>query len=197
MIKKGPYPFSQYKKKNNDLCKQLDKLKYKKLPNMNFLFVLLTIILIFDILLLFASSILLMYKILIIIVVFGLIPLYYLISIKLYHIKNAKLHKNITDLQYHFNENTISIPITKIINHIEVDGDMITIPPLAKIDDCYYYDPDFHDPIYDNLPQIFWLYKDEFWEEYYLKARFNSRRYNITYDEYQLLKSKDINNNKK
>lgn len=162
MIKKGPYPFCEYKKKNNDLCAKLNKLKYRKLLNTKFLFVLLTIILIFDILLLFTSSMLLMYKILIIIAIFGLIPLYYLISIKLYHIKNTKLHKNIKNLRYHFNENTISIPITEIINHIEVDGDMITIPPLAKIDDCYYYDPDFHDPIYDNLHQIFWLYKDEF-----------------------------------
>ena len=194
MIKKGPYPFIEYKKKNNDLCEKLNKLKYKKLLNTKFLFVLLTIILIFDILLLFTSSMLLMYKILIIIAIFGLIPLYYLTSIKLYHIKTAKIHENIKNLRYHFNENTISIPITEIINHIEVYYDIVTIPPLSKIDKRYYYDPDFYNPIYDDVSQRFWLHEDKFWKEYYLTASFSSRRYELTYDEYKLLKSKDLEN---
>ena len=194
MIKQGPYPFSEYKKKNNDLCEKLNKLKDRKLFNTKFLFVLLTIILIFDVLLLFTSSMSLIYKIWIIIAVFGFIPLYYLISIKLYHIKKAKLHKNIKDLRYHFNENTISIPISEIINHIEVYGDMITIPRLTKINDCYYYDPDVYNPVYDDLDQTFWLHEDEFWKEYYLTVLFRGRIYEITYHEYILLKSKDLEN---
>ena len=123
----------------------------------------------------------------------GIVLVYDLTQLRPYEVKIRKLHDKKRFIKNNFKENSIAIPITKIIDYIKVYGDKIVIPPLGNIDDCYYYDPYFHTPLDDDTHQIFMLEVSHFWEEYYLTARF-SGKYELTYDEYKLLKSKDLEN---
>ena len=187
MIKKGPYPFSEYKQQMNELEKQLDKYEYRKLNALGGLWfiMLIAILYLFSLLLTFpisASRIL---------TVFAIVLAYCLLFVLPIIIKIFRLHWKIDNLRYEYRETSKPISLIDIKDHIDVHGDKVTIAPLSKIDKCYYYINNVYRLEDNDTHEIFKLDANTFWEEYHLVTK-GCGRYEITLDEYKLLKSKDL-----
>lgn len=86
-----------------------------------------------------------------------------------------------------YHSQATKVPISEIIDYIDVDGIKVVIPELTKLSDTYYYT---YNPDKSDKRQIFRLEANELWEEYKLHTR-GGARHELTYEEYKIITSKD------
>lgn len=188
MIKKGPYPFNEYKQQMHNLEKQLDKYEYRKLNALGGLWCILLIAI------LYLASLLLTFppaSAFRILIVFGIVLAYCLIFVLPCIIKIFRFHWKIDNLRYEYRETSKPISLIDIKDHIDVHGNKVTIAPLSNIDKCYYYINNVYRLEDNDTYEIFKLDANTFWEEYHLVTK-GCGRHEITLEEYKLLKSKDL-----
>jgi len=123
--------------------------------------------------------------------------LIFIIAIILYFIVVQPYNKHITQLceeakqlEKHYRDNMVEVPLSEYIGHIKVQGDKVTFPPLDKIDERYIYDRySYHlDDDENDERQIFRLCPD-FYEYDYLRTR-GCGRIPIAREECLMLKAK-------
>lgn len=188
MIKKGPYPFNEYKQQMHNLEKQLDKYEYRKLNALGGLWCIMLIAI------LYLTSLLLTFpppSTFRILIVFGIVLAYCLIFVLPFIIKIFRLHWKIDNLRYEYRETSTPVSLIAIKDKIDVHGNKVTIAPLSNIDKCYYYINNVYRLEDNDTHEIFKLDENTFWEEYHLVTK-GCGRHEITLEEYKLLKSKDL-----
>lgn len=118
-----------------------------------------------------------------------IIILYFLIFIFPYKLKMQKLNKELSDLSFIYLANSTTVHLKEIIDYIEVNDLKVIIPPLNKINNCYYYEREYLNFDKFDKPNIFTFDFDLVLEEYYLRTKgFDS--IHLLNSEYKLLKSK-------
>ena len=117
------------------------------------------------------------------------IILYY-IMVRPYNKQKDSLYEEAKQLEKHYRDNMVEVPLSEYIDHIKVQGDKVTFPPLDKIDERYIYDRcSYHlDDDKNDERQIFRLCPD-FYEYDYLRTR-GCGRIPITREECLMLKAK-------
>ena len=199
MIKKGPYKFDEFISKLNDLDEIYHHYSKKLTTNTYFIHKYCSLLCFISLIIVFLLNILLEVKTTINITI-GLIIINIItfsLSMLIFYLPNYRKYNNYLEkyreMKNDYKNKSTDVNLEDIIDYIKVYGNKIVIEPLGNIDECYYYDPYFHTPLDDDTRQIFMLEVSHFWEEYYLTAKF-SGKYELTYDEYKLLKSKDLEN---
>ena len=121
---------------------------------------------------------------------FLFIFIYYLVFILRNDLKYDKYYAKIWEYKSKFEEKSTKVPLKNIINHIEVTGNKVVLPPLNEIENTYYYDGSLI-WYYGNTNKriIFELVGNHLWERYQLKTEYGVS-YSIDYSEYELLVSK-------
>lgn len=117
------------------------------------------------------------------------LTLYY-IMVRPYRKQKDSLYEEAKQLEKHYRDNMVEVPLSEYIDHIKVQGDKVTFPPLDKIDERYIYDRcSYHlDDDENDERQIFRLCPD-FYEYDYLRTR-GCGRIPITREECLMLKAK-------
>ena len=116
----------------------------------------------------------------------------YQFSVRPYNEQKEQLLKESEQLEKHYHDNMVEVPLSEYIDHIKVQGDKVTFPPLDKIDERYIYDRcSYHlDDDKNDERQIFRLCPD-FYEYDYLRTR-GCGRIPITREECLMLKAKGL-----
>lgn len=114
----------------------------------------------------------------------------YHITVRPYNKQEDSLYEEAKQLEKHYRDNMVEVPLSEYIDHIKVQGDKVTFPPLDKIDERYIYDRcSYHlDDDKNDERQIFRLCPD-FYEYDYLRTR-GCGRIPITREECLMLKAK-------
>lgn len=115
----------------------------------------------------------------------------YYFSVKPYRKQKEQLFEESEQLEKHYRDNMIEVPLSEYINEIKVQGDKVTFPPLDEIDERYLYDEWSHNPsdTDHSIRQIFRLYQD-FYEKDRLYTRYTYIWISITREECLMLKAK-------
>lgn len=124
----------------------------------------------------------------ILIVIIALIAHYF--SVKPYNKQKEQLYEESEQLEKHYRDNMVEVPLSEYIDHICVKGDKVTFPPLDEIDERYVYDRCSYqlDDDENDERQIFRLCPD-FYEYDYLRTR-GCGRIPITREECRMLQAK-------
>lgn len=114
----------------------------------------------------------------------------YHITVRPYNKQKDSLYEEVKQLEKHYRDNMVEVPLSEYIDHIKVRGDKVTFPPLDEIDERYIYDRcSYHlDDDENDERQIFRLCPD-FYEYDYLRTR-GCGRIPITREECLMLKAK-------
>lgn len=114
----------------------------------------------------------------------------YHITVRPYNKQKDSLYEEAKQLEKHYRDNMVEVPLSEYIDHISVKGDKVTFPPLDEIDERYLYDRcSYHlDDDENDERQIFRLCPD-FYEYDYLRTR-GYGRIPITREECLMLKTK-------
>lgn len=114
----------------------------------------------------------------------------YHITVRPYNKQKDSLYEEAKQLEKHYRDNMVEVPLSEYIDHISVKGDKVTFPPLDEIDERYLYDRcSYHLDDYKNDErQIFRLCPD-FYEYDYLRTR-GCGRIPITREECLMLQAK-------
>ena len=120
--------------------------------------------------------------------IIALIP--YFIAVRPYNKQIDSLYEEAKQLEKHYRDNMVEVPLSEYIDHISVKGDKVTFPPLDEIDERYIYDRcSYHlDDDKNDERQIFRLCPD-FYEYDYLRTR-GCGRIPITREECRMLQTK-------
>lgn len=120
--------------------------------------------------------------------IIALIP--YFIAVRPYNKQKDSLYEEAKQLEKHYRDNMVEVPLSEYIDHISVKGDKVTFPPLDEIDERYIYDRcSYHlDDDKNDERQIFRLCPD-FYEYDYLRTR-GCGRIPITREECRMLQTK-------
>ena len=120
--------------------------------------------------------------------IIALIP--YFIAVQPYNKQKDSLYEEAKQLEKHYRDNMVEVPLSEYIDHISVKGDKVTFPPLDEIDERYIYDRcSYHlDDDKNDERQIFRLCPD-FYEYDYLRTR-GCGRIPITREECRMLQTK-------
>lgn len=115
----------------------------------------------------------------------------YYFSVKPYNKQIEDLLNESKQLEKHYRDNMVEVPLSEYIDRIEVKGDKVTFPPLDEIDERYLYDEWSHNPsdTDHSIRQIFRLYQD-FYEKDRLYTRYTYIWISITREECLMLKAK-------
>lgn len=115
----------------------------------------------------------------------------YYFSVKPYNKQIEDLLNESKQLEKHYRDNMVEVPLSEYIDRIEVKGDKVTFPPLDEIDERYLYDEWSHNPsdTDHSIRQIFRLYQD-FYEKDRLYTRYTCIWISITREECLMLKAK-------
>nr|DAV36804.1 MAG TPA: hypothetical protein [Caudoviricetes sp.] len=113
------------------------------------------------------------------------------ITVRPYNKQKDSLHEEANQLEKHYRDNMVEVPLSEYIDHIKVQGDKVTFPPLDEIDERYLYDEWSHNPsdTDHSIRQIFRLYQD-FYEKDRLYTRYTYIWISITREECLMLKAK-------
>lgn len=122
--------------------------------------------------------------------IFIIAQILYFIAIRPYRKQKDSLYEEAKQLEKHYRDNMVEVPLSEYIDHIKVQGDKVTFPPLDKIDERYIYDRcSYHlDDNENDERQIFRLCPD-FYEYDYLRTR-GCGRIPITREECLMLQAK-------
>lgn len=114
----------------------------------------------------------------------------YYFSVKPYRKQKEQLFEESEQLEKHYRDNMIEVPLSEYINEIKVQGDKVTFPPLDEIDERYLYDAWSYNLANENhsTRQIMRIYKN-FYERDFLNTYYN-REIPITREECLMLKAK-------
>lgn len=114
----------------------------------------------------------------------------YFIAVRPYNKQIDSLYEEAKQLEKHYRDNMVEVPLSEYIDHISVKGDKVTFPPLDEIDERYIYDRcSYHlDDDENDERQIFRLCPD-FYEYDYLRTR-GCGRIHITREECRMLQTK-------
>lgn len=121
--------------------------------------------------------------------IIALIP--YFIAVRPYNKQKDSLYEEAKQLKKHYRDNMVEVPLSEYIDHIKVQGDKVTFPPLDEIDERYLYDEWSHNPsdTDHSIRQIFRLYQD-FYEKDRLYTKYTYMWISITREECLMLKAK-------
>lgn len=96
---------------------------------------------------------------------FLFIFIYYLVFILRNDLKYDKYYAKIWEYKSKFEEKSTKVPLKNIINHIEVTGNKVVLPPLNEIENTYYYDSCLsYNYGNTNKRMIFMLIGNHLWE---------------------------------
>lgn len=114
----------------------------------------------------------------------------YFIAVRPYRKQIHQLFEESKQLEEHYRDNMVEVPLSEYIDHISVKGDKVTFPPLDEVDERYIYDRySYHlDDDKNDERQIFRLCPD-FYEYDYLRTR-GCGRIPITREECRMLQTK-------
>lgn len=114
----------------------------------------------------------------------------YFIAVRPYRKQIAQLFEESEQLEKHYRDNMVEVPLSEYIDHIKVQGDKVTFPPLDKVDERYIYDRcSYHlDDDENDERQIFRLCPD-FYENDYLRTE-GCGQIPITREECLMLQTK-------
>ena len=111
-------------------------------------------------------------------------------TVRPYNKQKDSLYEEANQLEKHYRDNMVEVPLPEYVDHNKVQGDKVTFPPLDEIDERYIYDRcSYHlDDDENDERQIFRLCPD-FYEYDYLRTR-GCGRIPITREECLMLKAK-------
>lgn len=113
----------------------------------------------------------------------------YFIAVRPYNKQITQLYEEAKQLEKHYRDNMVEVPLSEYIDHIKVQGDKVTFPPLDKLMSVIYDRCSYHlDDDKNDERQIFRLCPD-FYEYDYLRTR-GCGRIPITREECLMLKAK-------
>lgn len=121
--------------------------------------------------------------------IIALIP--YFIAVRPYNKQKDSLYEEAKQLEKHYRDNMVEVPLSEYIDHISVKGDKVTFPPLDEIDERYLYD-EWSGNVCDRdhgTRQIMRIYED-FYEKDRLYTKYTYMRISITREECLMLKAK-------
>ena len=115
----------------------------------------------------------------------------YQFSVRPYNEQKEQLLKESEQLEKHYRDNMVEVPLSEYIDHISVKGDKVTFPPLDENDERYLYAEWSRNPFDTdhNTRQIFKLYQD-FYEKDRLYTKYTYIWMPITREECLMLKAK-------
>lgn len=118
------------------------------------------------------------------------IILYY-IMVRPYNKQKDSLYEESEQLEKHYRDNMVEVPLSEYIDHISVKGDKVTFPPLDEIDERYLY-AEWSDDLADedhSIQQIMRIYED-FYEKDRLYTKYICIWMSITREECLMLQAK-------
>lgn len=121
--------------------------------------------------------------------IIALIP--YFIAVRPYNKQKDSLYEEAKQLEKHYRDNMVEVPLSEYIDHISVKGDKVTFPPLDEIDERYLYD-EWSGNVCDGdhgTRQIMRIYED-FYEKDRLYTKYSYMWMSITREECLMLKAK-------
>lgn len=127
---------------------------------------------------------------------FGQIPVWYwtivilvisdTISVVYHHLKWDALWDEYWELYGKYTKESTTVPLSDIIEHIDIIGRTIIIPALSTLSELYYYDRGINGDIDKQL--VCTLCADSVRDKYYLRT--NGDRHYLTYEDYMQLINK-------
>lgn len=114
----------------------------------------------------------------------------YHFSVRPYDKQKEQLFEEYRQIEKHYHDNMVEVPLSEYINHISVKGDKVTFPPLDEIDERYLY-AEWSDDLADEdhgTRQILRLY-EHFYEKDFLNTQYGTE-FPITREECRMLKAK-------
>ena len=128
---------------------------------------------------------------------FGQIPVWYwtivilvisnIISAVYYHLKWDALWDEYWELYGKYTKESTTVPLSDIIEHIDMNGRTVIITALSTLSELYYYERSMNDDVDKHL--VCTLYADSVRDEYYLRTNGGGRHY-LTYEDYMQLINK-------
>lgn len=115
----------------------------------------------------------------------------YFIAVRPYNKQKDSLYEEAKQLEKHYRDNMVEVPLSEYIDHINVKGDKVTFPPLDEIDERYLYD-EWSGNVCDGdhgTRQIMRIYED-FYEKDRLYTKYSHMWMSITREECLMLKAK-------
>lgn len=108
-----------------------------------------------------------------------------------YNKQKDSLYEESEQLEKHYRDNMVEVPLSEYIDHISVKGDKVTFPPLDEIDERYLY-AEWSDDLADedhSIQQIMRIYED-FYEKDRLYTKYICIWMSITREECLMLQAK-------
>ena len=113
------------------------------------------------------------------------------IMVRPYRKQNHQLFEESEQLEKHYRDNMVEVPLSEYIDRISVKGDKVTFPPLDEIDERYLYAEWSYDLADEDhsIQQIMRIYED-FYEKDRLYTKYICIWMSITREECLMLKAK-------
>lgn len=123
------------------------------------------------------------------IVIIALIAYYF--SAKPYNKQIEDLLNESKQLEKHYRDNMVEVPLSEYIDEIDVQGDKVIFPSLDEVDESYLYEEWSYNPSDrdHSTRQIFRLYQD-FYEKDRLYTKYTCSWMSITREESRMLQAK-------
>lgn len=115
----------------------------------------------------------------------------YHFSVRPYDKQKEQLFEEYRQIEKHYHDNMVEVPLSEYINHISVKGDKVTFPPLDEIDERYLY-AEWSDDLADedhSIRQIMRIYEDCY-EKDRLYTKYICIWMSITREECRMLQAK-------